>query len=295
MAVSHVVVLDHDNGVTVGLQKCAQTGHAGTLVLMQQELGAVAVLDVLDLHQVIGKDALAGGFAGHFGLGGDLGTGNDLAAVEHLLHALKDQHDALAAGVHDAGLFQHRQQVRGVVQCGLTGLQSGIPHGGHVQLGALGGFLGSQAGDSQDGALGGLHDGLVGSLNTLLQCSSKVGGGGLGLILQCLGEAAEQKARDNAGVAACAAQHGRGSGLAGLGHGAAVRHGFQLGAGCADGHAHVRAGVAVGHRENVQLIHAGALVGNVVGAGKNGVAQGLASNHGFVTPHVCRYNSVSRQ
>ena len=60
----------------------------------------------------------------------------------------------------------------------------------------------------------------------------------------------------------------------------------QLGAGGADGHAHVRAGITVRNGENVQLIHAGALVGNVVGAGKNGVAQGLASNHGFVTPHI---------
>ena len=61
---------------------------------------------------------------------------------------------------------------------------------------------------------------------------------------------------------------------------------LKLGAGGADGHAHVRAGITVRNGENVQLIHAGALVGNVVGAGKNGVAQGLASNHGFVTPHI---------
>ena len=286
MAVGNVVVLDHNNGVAVGFKEGAQAGNAGIGILVQQELGAVAVLDVLDLHQVVGKNALACGFAGYLGLGGDLGTGDDLAAVEYLLHALKDQHDALAAGVHDTGLFQYGQQVRGVVQRGLTGLQRGVPHGRNIQLGALGGLLGSQTGDGQDRALGGLHDGLVGGLDALLQGGSQVSGGCLGLVLQRLGEAAEQKARDNAGVAAGAAQHGGGSGLAGLGHGAAVGHGLKLGAGGADGHAHVRAGITVRHGENVQLIHAGALVGNVVGAGKNGVAQGLASNHGFVTPHI---------
>ena len=286
MAVGNVVVLDHNNGVTVGLKEGAQAGNAGIGILVQQELGAVAVFDVLDLHQVVGKNALACGFAGYLGLGGDLGTGDDLAAVEHLLHALKDQHDALTAGVHDTGLFQHGQQVRGVVQRGLTGLQRGVPHGRNIQLGALGGLLGSQTGDGQDRALGGLHDGLVGGLDALLQGGSQVSRGCLGLVLQRLGEAAEQKARDSAGVAAGAAQHGGGSGLAGLGHGAAVGHGLKLGAGGADGHAHVRAGITVRNGENVQLIHAGALVGNVVGAGKNGVAQGLASNHGFVTPHI---------
>ena len=110
MAVGNVVVLDDHDGVAVGLKEGAQTGNAGIGILVQQELGAVAVLDVLDLHQVVGKNALARGLAGYLGLGGDLGTGDDLAAVEHLLHALKDQHDALAAGVHDAGLFQHGQQ-----------------------------------------------------------------------------------------------------------------------------------------------------------------------------------------
>ena len=296
MAVGHIIVLDHDNGVTVGLKEGAQAGNAGIGILVQQELGAIAVLDVLDLHQVIGKDALAGGLAGDLGLGGDLGTGDDLAAVEHLLHALKDQHNALTAGVHDTGLFQHGQQVGGIVQRSLTGLQGGVPHGGDLHAGAFGSLLGCQAGDGQNGALGGLHDGLVGGLDTLLQRGGKVGGGGLGLILQRFGEAAEQKACDNAGVAACAAQHGGGSGLAGFGHGTAVRHGLQLGAGCADGHAHVRAGITVRHGENIQLIHAGALVGNIVGAGKDGVTQGLASNHGFVTPHIFWVKTVfSRQ
>ena len=168
----------------------------------------------------------------------------------------------------------------------LTGLQRGVPHGRNVQLGALGGLLGSQAGDGQNGALGGLHNGFVSSLNAHLQGVGQVFGAGLILALQGLGEATEQQAGNNAGVAAGAAQHGGSSGLAGFGHGAGVGQSLQFAAGGADGHAHVCAGVAIGHRENVQLVHTDTLVGNVVGAGKNGVAQGLASNHVFITPHV---------
>ena len=286
MAVGHVVILDDHNGIAVGLQESAQAGHAGAGILMQQELGAVTVLDVLDLHQVVGEDALAGGLAGDLRLSGHFGTGNDFAAVKDLLHALKDEHDALTAGIHDASLFQHGQQVGGVLQRSLTGGEGGVPHGGDLHLGALGGLLGSQAGDGQNGALGGLHNGFVSSLNAHLQGVGQVFGAGLILALQGLGEATEQQAGNDAGVAAGAAQHGGSSGLAGFGHGAGVGQSLQLAAGGADGHAHVCAGVAIGHRENVQLVHTDTLVGNVVGAGKNGVAQGLASNHVFITPHV---------
>ena len=58
MAVGNVVVLDHNNGVAVGLKEGAQAGNAGIGILVQQELGAVAVLDVLDLHQSSAKTPL---------------------------------------------------------------------------------------------------------------------------------------------------------------------------------------------------------------------------------------------
>ena len=54
---------------------------------------------------------------------------------------------------------------------------------------------------------------------------------------------------------------------------------FQLTDGCAHGHAHVGAGVAVRDGEDVQLVHAGALVVDVVCAGNNRVAQDLTRNH----------------
>src|SRR5699024_4318752 len=66
--VDDVVVLDADHAVAVGLGKGAHLGGAGPVLLVDQELGAVAVLDVLHLHQVVGKDAAAGVGGGQLGL-----------------------------------------------------------------------------------------------------------------------------------------------------------------------------------------------------------------------------------
>ncbi len=233
--------------------------------MASEELGAVAVLDVLHLHQVVGKDAAACVGGGELGLVlGALGGGDDVLTVEHLAHALEDDQDALAAGIHHAGLFQDGQLVGGIVQGPLGGGQHQIPQLGHIGDLAGPGLLRGNAGHRQDGALGGLHDGLVGGLHALFQGGDQIIGAGLLLALEGLGEAAEQQAGDDTRVAAGAPQHGRGGGLGGIGHRAVRAQGFQLPDGCAYGHAHVGAGVAVRHREDVQLVHAGALVVDVV-------------------------------
>ena len=290
MQVDDVIVFDADDAVAVGLGKGTHLGGADALVLVDEELGAVAVLDVLDLHQVVGEDAPAGVFGGELGLVGDsFAAGHDGLAVEDLAHALKDDHDALAACIHNAGFLQHRQQVGGVLQRFLAGGHHDVPQLGHILFAAGSSFLGSDAGNGQDGAFGGLHDSFVSALDALLQCSHDVGGVSLLFALQSFGEAAEQQAGDDAGVAAGAAQHGGGSGLCGLAHGAAVVHGLQLTDGCADGHAHVGAGVAIGDREDIQLVHAGPLIVDVVCAGNDGVAQDLTRNHCFLLLISSRY------
>ena len=53
MEVDDVIVLDADDAVAVGLGEGAHLCGACALVLIDEELGAVAVLDVLDLHQVV--------------------------------------------------------------------------------------------------------------------------------------------------------------------------------------------------------------------------------------------------
>ena len=280
--VDDVIVLDADHAVAVGLGKGAHLGGAGPVLLVDEELGAVAVLDVLHLHQVVGKDAAACVGGGELGLVlGGLGGGDDALAVEHLAHAFKDDQDALAPGVHHAGLFQHGQQVGGVVQGALAGGQDQIPQLVHIGDAAGAGLLRGDAGHRQDGALGGLHDGLIGGLDALFQGDDQVLGAGLLFALQRLGEAAEQQAGDDARVAPRAPQHGGGGGLGGLAHGAVVGQGFQLGHRRADGHPHVGAGIAVRHGEHVQLVHAGALVVDVVCAGDDGVTQNFTTNHCF--------------
>ena len=120
-----------------------------------------------------------------------LAAGHHGFTVEHLAHALKDDHDALAACVHNAGLFQHGQQVGGILQCLLAGSQHYVPQGGHIGGITGSGFLGSNACHGQDSALGGLHHGLVGTLNAFLQGSHDIGSVSLFFALQSLGEAAE--------------------------------------------------------------------------------------------------------
>ena len=45
---------------------------------------------------------------------------------------IRDRHDALAAGIHNASLFQHRQQVGGVLQSFLASFAHGGPQLRHI-------------------------------------------------------------------------------------------------------------------------------------------------------------------
>ena len=279
MAVCHIVILDNNHRVAVGFKEGTQAGNAGILILVEKELGAVAVLDVLNFHEVIGEDALAGSAGIQLGLGSHFGTCDHLAALKDLTHTFKDQHNALTACVHNAGLFQDGQQIGRILKGSLTGGADCSPQGGNIIRFAGAAGLSSQTGNGEDGAFGRLHNRLVSGFDAHLKCAGQIRGLSICLAGQCLGETAEQKARDNTGVSARTAQHGGGGRFAGLGHRAGIRHSAQFLDRSTDGHAHVGTGIAVRNWENIQLIHAGALVGNIVGAGKNGVAQNLTCNH----------------
>ena len=60
MEVDDVIVFDADDAVAVGLGEGAHLCGACALVLVDEELGAVAVLDVLHLHQVVGEHVAGG-------------------------------------------------------------------------------------------------------------------------------------------------------------------------------------------------------------------------------------------
>ena len=59
---------------------------------------------------------------------------------------------------------------------------------------------------------------------------------------------------------------------------------FQIPFGRADGHAHIGAGVPVRYREDVELIHLTALVGNAIGTADHAVSQNRTFYHLASTP-----------
>ena len=74
-----------------------------------------------------------------------------------------------------------------------------------------------EAGDGEDRALGGLHDGLIGGLDAGGQRGGKIAAVGLLHALERLGKAAEQQREDDAGVAARTAQQRGGRDVGGFG------------------------------------------------------------------------------
>ena len=243
-----VVVVD-DQRVADAVQIEAQRLQIHVGIVLAHRIDRVEDVLLRHVHLVRHEYAL--------GLGGGRSVllgGADLAA-QGGEHGVEDDHVALAARVDDAGLFQHGILVDGVLQRLVAGLQRALQRLLQALFG-LGGFLrggGGQAGNGEDGALGGLHDGLVGGLHAVDHGGGKfIGAGGL-QILQPLGDAAEQQAEDDAGVAARAAQQRGGHAGGGLGDGVEISL-FQLLGGAAEGQAHVGAGIAVRHGKDVQLV-----------------------------------------
>ncbi len=272
MTVDHLVVLNDDNTVAVALQKGAQLAAAGAGVFVYQKLRAIAVLDILHLHQVIGVNTLSRAAGGKLGaLFHRFARGHNLAVAQYREHALKDIHKALPARVHNAGLFQHGQLFGRVLQRALRRGAHQLPQLYFIGNAAGGGLLAGHARHGEHRALGGLHHGLVGALHAHFQRVDKIGGVRRALALQRLGKTAEQQAGNNARVAARAAQHGAGSHLRRLFHGAVVRQIQKLAARRADGHAHIGAGVAVRHGEHIQFIYLRAAVGKAVCTGYEAV------------------------
>ena len=239
-----VVVFADDQAVADAVEVFAQAGEIHVLAgLADDEHGVEGEGDVLFADG--GKVGLLPGFL-HLG---------DLLATQGAQHAFQDHQITLTAGIHHAGLLQHGVHVGGLCQHFVTGLDGLGQHilGTVVLAGGVGGADGGQAGNGEHRTLGGLHHGAVGGGHTLLQGSGQGRAVQLLQTLGGLGDAAEEEGQDHAGVAACAAQQGAGGDLGGFGHGGRLAL-AQLGGGGLDGEAHVGAGVAVGHREYIQVI-----------------------------------------
>ena len=248
-----LVVIDHDDAVTEVVEERAQQLGALVVFTRHDKLRAVAERDLsgVELGEVRALFRCGGGSRSGCGHGGG---GASLQIAEHGVH---DEHEALAAGVDHTCAAQHGVDVLRIGQRLARGGEQRLEHGLKVRalLGKLHGGLRTQTADGEDRALGRLHDGFVGSVHTGGDGGGKFGGVCVLAALEGLGDPAEQQRQDDAGVAARTAQQGAGGAV---GHGA---DGVGLLAAELDGggvhrQAHVRAGVTVRNREDVELVDA---------------------------------------
>ena len=120
-------------------------------------------------------------------------------------------------------------------------------------LGKLDRGAGGDAGDGEDRALSRLHDCLVGRVHAVAHRGGIELRVGLLDALEPLCKAAEEQREDDARVAARAAEHGRGRAVRRRAEGGEALLG-ELRRRGAHGQAHVGAGIAVRHGEDVQLV-----------------------------------------
>ena len=244
-----LVVVADDQGIADAVQIQAQRHEIHIRVVLAHDVHSVenVLLRHLDLLGAPGGLDLGRGGGAHL-------AGLDLPA-QRGEDRVQDHNVALAARVDHTGLLENRVLVHGVLQ----GIFPGVNGGGQtlLQAGAVPGGLdrggGGQAGDGQNGALGGLHHGFIGGLDTVVHRAGKLGRAGGLQPLQAAGDAAEEQGEDDAGVAARPAQHGARHALRGGGHGVKVLL-AQLGGGVVDGQPHIGAGVPVGDRKNIQIV-----------------------------------------
>ena len=248
-----LVIIDHDDTVAEVVEERAQQLGALVVFTRHDKLRAVAERDLsgVELGEVRALFRCGGGSRSGRGHGGG---GAALQVAEHGVH---DEHEALAAGVDHTCAAQHGVDVLRVGQRLARSGEQRLEHGLKVRalLGKLHGGLRTQTADGEDRALGRLHDGFVGGVHTGGDGGGKLCGVCVLAALEGLGDPAEQQRQDDAGVAARTAQQGAcgavGHGTDGVGLLAA-----ELDGGGVHRQAHVRAGVTVRNREDVELVDA---------------------------------------
>ncbi len=261
--VPQAVAADDDQGVAQGVEAGAQPGHGGVVGLQEVdhlEGGAVLVGVRAAVHLVPGRLAAAGLRERGVGPQGD-GCRRRLAG-QGVGEGAEQGDQAAAAGVHDAGPAEDRELGGGGLQGGAGAVVGGPCDGGGVPGGGFGGG-GGGGGDGQDGALHGVGDGLVGGGGGPAQGAAQRLGPAVGPAArrQDLGHPAQQLGDDGAGVAAGADEGAVGHGADGVGQagcgsggGVAVEGGLDGAGGGFEGQVEVGAGVAVGHRVDVDRV-----------------------------------------
>ena len=103
-------------------------------------------------------------------------------------------------------------------------------------------------------------------------------------LFQSLGKAAEQKGKNDAGVASRAAQKCAGSHFADLRDGNVIAELGEFQNTVSGGHGHIRTGVTVRNGEDVQRVHLFFLVSQIVGAGNECIPELSASHQKYQLP-----------
>ena len=186
------------------------------------------------------------------GLVGDVRRLGQRPTVDDVQHGVEEEHESGAAGVDHARRGQHRQQLGRALQ--------GLPrrHDRAVQDLHQGLVARRHRGrrrfphDGEDRALDGVHDRLVGGIAGGGQGAGQVGPAGRRRPAQALAQPPQHLGEDDARVAPGPHQRPVADGLAGGRHvvGAFVEAGHHR----LQGEGHVGAGVAVGHRVDVEPV-----------------------------------------
>ena len=251
---------------------------------LEEELVAVAELRALPVVVELDLDAGVGHVVGLGGRGGGVEVGELLAAVAKrgVHEGLEEGGKAIGTGVDHAVLLEDGQEV-GRAGHGLVGLHDerleGLGDGHLLLLGAV--CAGRHvADDGEDGALDRLAHGLEGHLHAVAQGRGHVGRGhGVMRGDEALGQAAQNLARNDAGVAARAHERAVRDGLGHIGHRGVGGQRLDLLHDGPQRERHVGAGVAVGHGEDVELVDLLGLVGH--GLCRDGEARtDNGGNHG---------------
>ena len=185
------------------------------------------------------------------GSGDRLGLG-DRATVDDLQQRGEQQRESFAARVDDPGVAQRGKQLRRVFDRFAGCLERALEHG-HERRVAVERFdrLGRGARDREDRALDRAHHRLVRGIAGAPQARAQIDPAHGIEGAEAFHESAQDLRRDDAGVSSRAHERTSAHRLAHLGHRVG---GPQLGAHRLERQRHVRTGVAVGHRVDVEPV-----------------------------------------
>ncbi|MCX7041349.1 MAG: hypothetical protein NT117_01390 [Gammaproteobacteria bacterium] len=216
--------------------------------------------------------------------------------AEVVADAFQQVDEALRAGIHHACTLQHRQLLRCVGQRAACFFECGRKPAADVVHPAIGvERIRESADDTEDGALAWLGQGLPRRQGPGADCAGHGVGLDGGPVADALGDAGEELGQDRAGISARAIDGvfaDPAHQLAGPGRAPAERAGQHA----AQGEGKVAARIAVGHREDVDLVEDIAVGDDPAGAGDQGATQGGAADaqagclqgNGIHRREVCR-------